>query len=136
MRNEMYFKIINILSSCKILKNECCAVLEIVQIEKWLHVTVSFCPPIPVPTRVVLDLNVNTMITMIILFAMKLAKTQRVVKRFPKQLFWVLNIKTKSNIRKAFKVKLIKKKLMLETKTLNYPPTHEKEKKQNGSIKW
>ena len=29
-------------------------------------------------------------------------------------------------IRKAFKVTMIKKKLMLETQTLNYPPTHEK----------
>ena len=63
---------------------------------------------------------------MIILFAMKLAKTQRVVKCFPKQLFGLHSIKTKLNIRKAFKVTMIKKKLMLETQTLNYPPTHEK----------
>ena len=33
------------------------------------------------------------MITVIIVFSMKLAKTQRVVKCFPKQLFWLHSIK-------------------------------------------
>ena len=60
---------------------------------------------ISVPTRVVLDLNVNTMITIIILFAMKLAKTQRVVKCFPKQIFWLLNIKQHVEYSQAFKLK-------------------------------
>lgn len=45
------------------------------------------------------------MITIIILFAMKLAKTQRVVKCFPKQIFWLLNIKQHVEYSKAFKLK-------------------------------